>query len=118
MNIRCLGCNSIYDSSSVFRRAATGEYMIMLTKSRCRFDINGLTMRVPQDAFIICDGRLPVVYSAEDCPLICDWICFDGEDEREFIDALERTLILLLSWYSTALCYLRTPISSVSSCGI
>ena len=70
MNIRCLGCNSIYDSSSVFRRAATGEYMIMLTKSRCRFDINGLTMRVPQDAFIICDGRLPVVYSAEDSPLI------------------------------------------------
>lgn len=89
VNIRCLGCNSIYDSSSVFRRAATGEYMIMLTKSRCRFDINGLTMRVPQDAFIICDGRLPVVYSAEDCPLICDWICFDGEDEKEFIDALE-----------------------------
>ena len=89
MNIRCLGCNSIYDSSSVFRRAADGEYMLMLTKSRCRFDINGLSMRTPSDAIILCDGRLPVVYSAEECPLVCDWICFDAADEKEFIDSLE-----------------------------
>lgn len=89
MNIRCIGCNSIYDSSSVFRRAAAKEYMLMLMHSRCRFDINGLTMRTPAETLIILDGRYPVVYSADEGPLVCDWVCFDAEDEQEFMDSLD-----------------------------
>lgn len=93
MNIRCLGCNSVYDSNSVFRRAATGENMLMLTRSKCRFSIKGLVMKVPADTLIIFDGKYPVEYAAEGCPLVCDWICFEGEKEKEleFIDSLELT---------------------------
>ena len=89
MNIRCLGCNSVYASNSVFRRAATGENMLMLTKSKCRFSVKGLVMKVPADTLIIFDGKYPVEYAAEGCPLVCDWICFDGEKEQEFLDSLE-----------------------------
>ena len=93
MNIRCLGCNSVYDSNSVFRRAATGENMLMLTRSKCRFSVKGLVMKVPADTLIIFDGKYPVGYAAEGCPLVCDWICFEGEKEQEqdFIDSLELT---------------------------
>ena len=89
MNIRCIGCNSIYDSSSVFRRAAASAYMLMLMHILCRVDINGLTMRTPADTRIVLDGRYLVVYSAEESPLVCDWVCFDAEDEQEFMDSLE-----------------------------
>lgn len=91
MNIRCIGCDSVYDIGSVFRRAAAGEMMLMLTRSRCRFNVRGLIMRVPADTLIIFDGKYPVEYSAEDCPLVCDWICFEAEKEQDFIASLELT---------------------------
>ena len=86
MNIRCIGCNSVYGSNSVFRREATGENMLMLTRSKCRFSVKGLVMKVPADTLIIFDGKYPVEYAADNCPLVCDWICFDGEraaDDQE-----------------------------------
>ena len=63
----------------------------MLVRSRCRFDINGLTMRAPADTLIVLDGRYPVMYSAEDSPLICDWVCFEADDEQDFMESLDIT---------------------------
>lgn len=88
MNIRCIGFGSVYDSSSVFRRAATGEIMLMLTKSKCRFNVKGLIMKVPADTLVLFDGKYPVEYAAAGEDLVCDWVCFEADKEQEFIDSL------------------------------
>ena len=89
MNIRCIGWNSVYECGTVLKRQAEGEHMITLIRSRCRIGISGINMHMPADTLLICDGKRTVEYAADECAMVCDWICFDTGDEQEFIDSLD-----------------------------
>lgn len=90
MNIRSIGYNSVYAGSYSFQaEVEMGVYMLVLTKSRARFWVNGECISAAPNSLIIYDDTCERQYAADAAPLVCDWICFDAEDESEFIDALK-----------------------------
>lgn len=93
MNIRSIGYNSVYAGSYSFQaEVEMGVYMLVLTKSRACFWVNGECISAAPNSLIIYDDTCERQYAADAAPLVCDWICFDAEDESEFIDALKLPL--------------------------
>ena len=89
MNIRCIGCNSVYSRDYRLQRDASDEYMLILTVNRCCITVNGVTMALPPDTLFLWSGKSSLKLFADDVPFICDWLCFDAGDEQEFVDSLE-----------------------------
>lgn len=89
MNIRCTGWNSIYQKGTVMKKQADGEYMLMLIRSRCRVIIDDVNMQPPADTLFLCSGKYNVECFADECAVVCDWICFDAGDEQEFMESPE-----------------------------
>lgn len=71
------------------KKQADSEYMLMLIRSRSRVVIDGAEMHLPANTLFLCSGKREVECSADECALVCDWICFDAGDEKEFLDSLE-----------------------------
>ena len=78
MNIRSIGYNSVYAGSYSFQaEVEMGVYMLVLTKSRARFWVNGECISAAPNSLIIYDDTCERQYAA---------------DESEFIDALKLPL--------------------------
>lgn len=88
MNIRCLGCDSVYDEG-VCREPEKGTYLLLLAKSRVRFRSGDGVKVCPEGTAILYDDRVRQDYSADGRALVCDWICFDAEGDEDIIDSLE-----------------------------
>ena len=87
MNIRSVGYNSVYPSGYSMRsEGQEGVYMLLLTKSRARLVIGAEKVPAAARTLIIYDGSCAMGYAADGAPMICDWICIDAGDDREFID--------------------------------
>ncbi|MCR5601504.1 MAG: AraC family transcriptional regulator [Ruminococcus sp.] len=86
MNIRCIGCNSIYDRDYRLHCEAVGEYMLILTKSRCCISVNGAVMKLSPDTVFLWSGKVVMELFADDTPIVCDWICFEADAEKEFLE--------------------------------
>ena len=71
------------------KKQADSEYMLMLIRSRSRVVIDGAEMHLPANTLFLCSGKREVECSADECALVCDWICFDAGDEKDFLDSLE-----------------------------
>lgn len=90
MNINSVGFHSVYDSGyRVRRETEKGRYILILTKSRGLFEFGGTAAALPAGTAVIYGGGYLQSYGADDEPFICDWIDFDGEDDKEFLDSLE-----------------------------
>ena len=90
MNVHCVGCNSVYGNDySVCRKAERGEYMLILTKNSALFRLNGSTVKVPPETLILYNDRCVREYSSDGGFFVCDWVCFDADNDSEFIDSLE-----------------------------
>ncbi len=89
MNIRSIGFNSVYDSGyNVCRKPEKGEFMLILLKSPARFFLGDAEQRASSDTAILFDDSEVLKYSADESLFICDWICFDADGEKEFVDSL------------------------------
>ena len=90
MNIICTGYNSIYDSNYSFRsKPEKNIFMLILTKSKAVFRINGIEYHTPPDTFVLYDDTVIREYSSDETFLVCDWICFDKNGDNEFFDSIE-----------------------------
>ena len=89
MDIRCTGWNSIYKIGTAIKKQADFEYMLLLIRSRSCIAIDGAEMHLPANTLILCSGRHEVECSADECAMMCDWICFDAGDEQELMESLE-----------------------------
>lgn len=93
MNIRSIGFNSVYDSScNVRREPENGVYMLILTDSFANFTIDGISIKTAPGTLILYDDSCVQEYAADGGVFICSWICFDAENDREFINSLELML--------------------------
>lgn len=93
MNILCTGYNSVYDNEYKFRiEPEKNNFMIVLAKSRAIFCINGTEYHTLPDTLVLYDDTAIREYSADNCFLVCDWICFERESDNEFFDSLELPL--------------------------
>ena len=89
MDIRSVGYNSVYPSGYSMRtEGQEGVYMLLLTKSRARLVIGAEEVPAAARTLIIYDGSCAMGYAADGAPMICDWICIDAGDDREFIESL------------------------------
>ncbi|MBQ9807249.1 MAG: helix-turn-helix transcriptional regulator [Ruminococcus sp.] len=90
MDIKCVGCGSVYSTGySVSREPSQGEYMLLLTRSRTAFTIEGVRAVVPEGTMILYNDTVRREYAAEDAGMICDWVCFTPGSDAEFLDSLE-----------------------------
>lgn len=90
MNIRSIGFNSVYDSSySVRREPENDVYMLILTNSPAQFIIDGISVKTASGTLILFDDSCVQEYSADGGAFICSWICFDEENDKEFVNSLE-----------------------------
>ena len=90
MNIRSIGCNSVYDAGGgVSRVPEKGTYLFMLAKSSVRFHIGDSAIVCPEGTAILYNDKEQQDYSACGKALVCDWICFDTEGDGDFIESLE-----------------------------
>lgn len=90
MNINSVGFHSVYDCGyRVCRETASGRYILILTKSRGQFEFDGTVVSLPAGTAVLYSGGYVRSYGADDEPFVCDWIDFEGEDDREFLDSLE-----------------------------
>lgn len=103
MNIHCLGCNSVYDRNYRLHREPADEYMLIFARSRCCITIDDAALKLPPDTIFLWKGEKSFSFSADDVPLVCDWICFDVGDEQEFIDSIELNYDTPLRFLDTAL---------------
>lgn len=97
MNIRSIGYNSVYPCGYSFHGEPERDvYLLVLAKSRAVFRINGAEIKTAPDTLILYNDETEAEYSADDTPLVCDWVCFDTEGEREFIDSLKLSVNRLI----------------------
>ncbi len=89
MNLRCIGYNSIYNSGYRLHREVADECMLILTRNRCCININDAVMKLAPDTLFLWSGEKPVEIFADDSPLVYDWLCFNTDDEQEFIESFE-----------------------------
>jgi len=90
MNIISTGYNSVYGSDYKFRsEPKKNVFMLILTRSKAIFNINGFEYHTPPKTFVLYDDTVIREYSADDGFLVCDWICFDKDGYNEFFDSLE-----------------------------
>ncbi|MCM1507594.1 MAG: AraC family transcriptional regulator [Ruminococcus flavefaciens] len=90
MNIISVGYNSVYGREYNFRREPEKNiFMLILAKSRAVFHIDDKEIHTPADTFILYDDTVICEYSADNGFFICDWICFDKDNDNEFFDSLE-----------------------------
>ncbi len=90
MNIYSVGFHSVYDCGyRVCRETAGGRYILILTKSRGQFEFEGTTAFLPAGTAVLYGGGYVRRYGADGEPFVCDWVDFDGENDREFLDSLE-----------------------------
>lgn len=83
MNIISLGWNCIYDGRYCYNSEPENMYLLVMAKSRIK--INDCIM--PKNTLIIYDGTAYINYSAADDFLVCDWICFEADNDNDFLDA-------------------------------
>ncbi|MCM1132706.1 MAG: AraC family transcriptional regulator [Ruminococcus flavefaciens] len=83
MNIVSVGWNCIYDSGYNYKSDRKNIFLFVLSRSRIR--IGGEVM--PKNTIIIYDGTVSVDYSTADDFLVCDWICFEADNDTDFLDA-------------------------------
>lgn len=90
MNIISAGYNSVYSSEYSFRHEPEKNiFMLILTKSSAVFHISGTAHRTQPYTFVLYDDTVMWEYSADNDFFICDWICFDKDNDNEFFEALE-----------------------------
>lgn len=90
MNIYSVGFHSVYDSSySVSREVGDGHFILIVTKSRALFDFGEVTSAHPAGTAVLYGGGDFRSYRADSEPFVCDWIDFDGKNDRDFLDSLE-----------------------------
>lgn len=90
MNIYSVGFHSVYDSGyQVCRETEKGRYILILTKSRGRFEFEGISAVLPAGTAVLYGGGYVRSYGADDEPFVCDWIDFDGKNDREFLESLD-----------------------------
>lgn len=90
MNIISVGYNSVYGSEYGFRsEPQKNVFMLVLTKSRAVFCIDGAEYHMPSGTFVLYDDTVVRDYSADNGFLVCDWICFDKDGDNEFFDSVE-----------------------------
>ena len=89
MNIRSLACCCIHDSGYTMRyMPEKDEYLFIFARSAARVRTAAGMVNIPAGAAIVYDGSSEWEYGAAEGALICDWICFDPENDAEFIDSL------------------------------
>lgn len=78
-----IGYNHRHDESFYIERPdGTGDWLLLVIKTRCIFQINDTKLHVPANSFIIYTPEFPQYYSADHTEYIDDWIHF-GPDEEE-----------------------------------
>lgn len=99
MNIHCIGFNSVYGSNyNVKRTSMKNSYMLILLKSSGVFNLNGANSKAEKDTVIIYDRNTVQEYSSDGNIFICDWVCFDTENESDFFDSLDIPLNTLVKY--------------------
>ena len=91
MNIRSAACDSVQDKA-YHSEPENGIYLLMLTKSPIRLKLETIEKTYSAGTLIIWDGSISTDYSPEDEALVCDWISFDAENDRDFISSLDLPL--------------------------
>ena len=83
MNIRSVGWNCIYDSDyTFFQQKKKGGILLLLARS----EVCVCGEWFPANTLVVFDGSEDIVYSAVGESLVCDWICFDAENDSEISD--------------------------------
>ncbi len=92
MNIRSLGFRMVRDLGDAMRHEPeNGEFFYLFARSRARLTTERGTLELPENSAILLRDEHFWECSAEDCALVCDWMCFDAGNDVEFIDSLELT---------------------------
>lgn len=90
MNILSAGYNSIYNNEYSFRHEPEkNSFLLVLTKSRAVFHINGKSYSAQPFTLVLYDDNVTWEYSADGDFLICDWLCFEKKGDNEFFESVE-----------------------------
>lgn len=93
MNIYSVGFHSVYSGDyQVRRQVDKGRYILILTKSRSRFEFDGMSVVLPAGTAVLYGEGYLRCYAGDGEPFVCDWVDFDCENDREFLDSLELRL--------------------------
>ena len=83
MEILSVGCGSVYDKDYHFcREPVSGEYMLLLTRSRADIGFDGIRGSFPENTLMIYDDKMKRDHRGEDASLICDWVCFTAGNDN------------------------------------
>ncbi len=87
MNVKTICSGAFYHDDYSYRDdSVSGDHMLLLTRSRARLDTGERSVTVPGDTLILWSGSCPYGFGAADEYLLCDWICFDPEGDKEFAE--------------------------------
>lgn len=62
--------------------------MVLFAHTPIKYSSGGISYLLPTDSIIIFDTTQIREYSADGGILVCDWLCFESENDEEFIEAL------------------------------
>ncbi len=87
MNVLSISCDSVYESDYRYKvNPAKGTFMLVLAHSSIVMDIDGRSAEYPENTAAVFDGNTMAEYSAAEEHLVCDWLCFDTENESDVAD--------------------------------
>lgn len=87
MNVRSIGCGSIYEAGYSYRTdPADGEYLLVSAYSEIMISIDGKADVYPENTAILFDGSIAAEYAPAGNYLVCNWLCFDTENESDIIE--------------------------------
>lgn len=102
MNIYSVGFHSVYDCGyKVRRETENGRYILILTKSRGKFEFGEAAVSLPAGIVVLYGCGYVRSYGADGEPFVCDWIDFEGDDDREFLDSLELEINRPIRFHDT-----------------
>lgn len=87
MDVLSVGCGSVYEKDYHYsREPESGEYMLILTKSRAVFDFGGISGTFPENTLVLYNDLMKRDYAPEGAAMICDWVCFSSGGESELAE--------------------------------
>lgn len=87
MNVRSIGCGSVYESDYRYRICSDdAAYLLVSAYSGITVGIDGKTIEYPENTAVLFDGRVAAEYAPSGEYLICDWLCFDADNDGDIIE--------------------------------
>ena len=88
MNVMSVGYGSVYEAGQpISPPSEPGCCMLLLARTDAVFTLDGAEEYIPAGTLILCGGGTESSICGDNGHLICDWVCFAPEGDRESLEA-------------------------------